>query len=85
MNILKKADEIVNKRSEERARCYGPFDENMERAAKIASLMCDKDITAEDMYKYMVAIKMSREAHCHKEDNLLDAAAYIGALNNYIE
>ena len=32
----------------------------------------------------MIAMKFAREANAHKEDNLLDALAYIGALNNYI-
>ena len=30
----------------------------------------------------MVALKLSRESYNHKEDNLLDAVAYLGALNN---
>ncbi len=33
----------------------------------------------------MVALKLSRHSYSYKEDNLLDAAAYIGSLNNYIE
>ena len=37
MNILKKADEIINEMSEEKERQYGPFEEGMERAAMIAS------------------------------------------------
>jgi len=45
--------------------------------------MTGNDTTAEDMYKYMIALKLSRESYTHKEDNLLDAVAYIGALNNY--
>lgn len=83
MNILKKADEIVNERSEEKERQYGPFAECNEKAAIIASIMCGKDITAEDIYKFQIALKLARESYSHKEDNLLDAAAYIGALNNY--
>ena len=39
MNILNKADEIVNKRKEEKERFYGPFEEGMEKAAKIASII----------------------------------------------
>lgn len=64
-------------------RMYGPFEEGMSRAAKIASVMTSKDITVEDMYMCMVALKLSRESYNHKEDNLLDAVAYIGSLNNY--
>ena len=83
INILKEADQIINERSEEKARMYGPFEEGMERAAMIASGATGKDITAKDMYMCMVALKLSRESYSHKEDNLLDAVAYIGSLNNY--
>ena len=84
MNILEKANEITNKRSEEKERMYGPFEEGMDKAAKIATLMTSKTITTEDMYKCMVALKLSRESYSHKEDNLLDAVAYLGSMNNYI-
>jgi hypothetical protein len=83
INILKEADQIINERSEEKERMYGPFEEGMERAAMIASGATGKKITAKDMYMCMVALKLSRESYSHKEDNLLDAVAYIGSLNNY--
>lgn len=87
-NILKHADEIVNQRSEEKERQYGPFFETMERAATLYNGM-QKDpanfIGAVDMYKAMIAMKLAREAYSHKEDNLLDAVAYMGSMNDYIE
>ena len=83
MNILSKADEIVNQRSEEKERQYGPFSEGMERAAMIFNEMTGFDITAVEMYKALIALKLSRESYTHKEDNLLDCVAYLGALNNY--
>jgi hypothetical protein len=83
MNILKEADKIINKRSEEKERMYGPFSEGMERAAMIASGSIGKQLTAQDMYMCLVALKLSRQSYNHKEDNLLDAVAYLGALNNY--
>jgi len=58
-NILKEADKIINERSEEKERNYGPFSEGMRRAALIASGATGKDITAEDMYMCMVALKLS--------------------------
>lgn len=87
MNILKRADEIVNQRSEEKERMYGPFSESMKRATAIynASSPDNEKISVEGMYRAMIALKLSREAYSHREDNLLDAAAYIGALNNYVE
>ena len=86
-NILKEADAIVNRRSQEKQRMYGPFSESMERTAAMYNLMVpeEKAIEAEDIFKVLIALKLSREAFAHKEDNLLDAVAYIGALNNFLE
>ena len=86
-NILERADAIVNKRSEEKNRNYGPFDESMERAAQVFNLISPvgETITPEGIYRALIALKLSREHYKHKEDNLLDCVAYIGALNNYIE
>lgn len=87
MNILDQANKIVNERSQEKERMYGPFDESMARAAAIYNLMSPESEQISDvgMYRAMIALKLSREAYHHKEDNLLDAAAYMGALNNHIE
>ena len=85
MNIIKKADEIVNHRSEEKDRQYGPFSEGMERAAQIMSGMTGVKFAAPDMFKALIALKLSRESYSHREDNLLDAIAYLGGLNNYLD
>lgn len=87
MNILEKANQIVNERAEEKERQYGPFEDCMCRATAIYNLMAPEGekMSNEGMYRAMIAMKLAREAHAHKEDNLLDAAAYIGALNNYYE
>ena len=85
MNILEIANEIRNNRSQEKERMYGPFSEGMERAAMIASGSTGKQFTAQDMFMCLVALKLSRQSYNHKEDNLLDAVAYLAALNNYNE
>lgn len=87
MNILEKANQIVNQRSEEKERMYGPFSKSMARATQIYNACSpeNEQISVRGMYRAMVALKLSREAYSHREDNLLDAAAYIGALNNFIE
>ena len=84
-NILEQANNIINNRSEEKERQYGPMGEGFERAAMIASGMSGKEWTAHDMFIAMVALKFSRQSYNFKEDNLLDAVAYIGAWQNYIE
>ena len=85
MNILEEANGIINNRSEEKERLYGPFSEGMDRAAAIASASTGKTFTGEDMYICLVALKLSRHSYNYREDNLLDAVAYLGGLNNYIE
>jgi DNA-binding protein H-NS len=84
MNILEKANEIVNLRSEEKERQYGPFEEGMERAAKIFNAMTGLNVDAVIIYKALIALKLSRESYNHKEDNLLDAVAYLASMNNYL-
>jgi hypothetical protein len=87
-NILYKADQIVNHRAEEKERQYGPFNESIERTAQFYNLMKpknDPEISPEGVLRVLIALKLSREAYGHKEDNLLDGVAYIGALNNYID
>jgi hypothetical protein len=84
MSILTQAEEIVNNRSEESDRQYGPFSEGMERAAMIFNGMTGLDLGADHMFKALVALKLSRESYQHKRDNLLDAVAYLQGLENYI-
>ena len=84
-NILEQADQIVNHRSEEKERQYGPFEESMERMKNIFNAKTGLNLKTEHMYQAMIALKLSRESYNHKEDNLLDAVAYMGAMNNYLE
>lgn len=85
MNILEKANKIVNLRKEEKERQYGPFEEGMEKTATLASQITNKHLTTEDIYVVLVALKLSRHSYNYKEDNLLDCVAYLGSLDNYIK
>ena len=85
MNILDEANKIINQRSEEKERQYGPIGEGLERAAMIASGMTGKNFTADDIFAALIALKFSRHSYNYKEDNFLDAAAYLGAWNNYVQ
>jgi len=80
-DILKRAGEIVYSRSEEKERQYGPISESFTRTAKIASQMTGKELTAQDIVKIQMSLKMSRQANKHKEDNLLDLVCYAAILN----
>jgi hypothetical protein len=85
MNILEEANKIINDRSEEKERQYGPIGEGLERAASIASGITGKNMTAHDVFAILIGLKFSRHSYNYKEDNFLDAAAYLGAWNNYIQ
>ena len=86
-NILEKANQIVNERSEEKERQYGPFMASMAKAAAIYNLISPKGqtITTAGIYSAMIALKLAREAYAHKENNLLDAVAYMGSMNDNLE
>jgi len=83
MNILKKAQEIIFDRKEEKERQYGNIDDSIRKAALVASELCNKEITAEDFYKCMIALKVSRMAYNTKKDTMLDCVGYIAALDNF--
>lgn len=83
MNILKKAQEIIFDRKEEKERQYGNIDDSISKAALVASELCDKEITTEDFYKCMIALKVSRMAYNTKKDTMLDCVGYIAALDNF--
>ena len=84
VSLCEEAHKIVNECNEEKERMYGPFSEGMERAAMVFNGLTGHNLKAEDMYKALIALKFSRESYNHKRDNLLDAIAYIQALENYI-
>jgi len=83
VNILKEADNIINHRSQEKERQYGVIDDNIDDMVTMFNVMTKSELTIEDGYLLLICNKLAREGFTHKEDNLLDAAAYIGALNNY--
>lgn len=84
-SILQQAHEIVFERNEEKERMYGPFEEGMEQAARIASELSRKEITAFDMYNCMIALKLSRASWNYKQDNYLDCVAYMASLDNFLK
>lgn len=83
--ILEQANDIVFGKIREKEGEYGPFIESMARGARIASELTRKEITTDDFYKCMIALKLSRIAYSHKQDTYLDAIAYIASNFEYKE
>lgn len=79
------ANGIVNSRSEERDREYGGFTVGMIKTAKIATELCGKEITPDDAFKVMMALKLSRLAHSPKFDSMVDLIGYTEGWWNYIQ
>lgn len=57
---IKEADKIVNQSRETRDKEYGGFTASMKRTAAIASELCNKEITTDDAFKMLMALKLSR-------------------------
>lgn len=85
-NVLKQADEIIYG---DRERTYGNPGINLERIANLWNAylcnkaMCDDDneISAEDVAMMMTLLKIAREQHAHKEDNIIDAVGYLALID----
>ena len=75
--ILDKAEKMINC---PRAKDYGDAHENHQRIAMLWSVWLNKEVTVEQVYQCMIAVKLSRliETPDH-EDSWLDICGY-GAL-----
>ena len=73
MNILQEADKIT---SGDRQEDYGSPLEDFTRVADLWSVILGKKVYANQVPLCMIALKMSREIHKHKRDNLVDIAGY---------
>jgi hypothetical protein len=73
--VLLEAHALINT---ERQADYGPPPVCFERIAAMWSAYLAHTVTAKDAAICMALLKLGREAHRHKADNLLDAAGYIG-------
>lgn len=77
MSVCKEAEKIVmGDRNED----YGDPKEEFERVARLWSAITDSIIEAHHVPLCMIALKISREVHKHKRDNLVDICGYARTL-----
>ncbi len=81
--LINKAQEILTKDDEHRK--YGDIHESTVRTAQVASVLFGKEVPAELVTIIYIAGKLCREGYNHKEDNLVDAIAYLEILNELKE
>jgi len=77
--ILQQAIEVING---ERQDQYGSPEDSFRLIGDYWSLYLGKSITKEDVAHMMVLFKMARQQNQHKNDNLVDAAGYLGILGS---
>jgi len=73
-SVLLEADALVNG---ERQNQYGPPRELFEMVAKLWSAVMGWEMSPADVALCMVLLKIVREVHDHKRDNVVDAAGYL--------
>jgi len=72
--ILIEAHSLINN---ERQQEYGDPQSCFRAIAKMWSIFLKQDVTPAEVAICQTLVKIAREAHGHKQDNLIDGAAYI--------
>ena len=72
-SILKEAEAAING---PRNKTYGDFRENWERTCALFYQMTGIKLSADEGLMFMLCVKLAREAHSHKRDNLVDLCGY---------
>jgi len=60
---------------------YGPIYDSFSNIALVWSVILKRDISASDVAKCMIGMKLVREANKHQHDNLVDLCGYTWLLN----
>lgn len=81
-SILQEAEEIVNG---ERQKNYGSPQSSFDLASKISSLICGYEISAKDIIRIQIALKLTREFFNPKRDNRVDVCGYMELLDRLEE
>lgn len=74
INVALEADTLVNG---DRAKAYGSWEENFRCAADIAYAVYGIKLTPLQIVQVMDSVKMARDKHRKKRDNLVDRIGYM--------
>lgn len=77
--LIDQAKEILTK--DDAHRKYGDLIESTERTAQVASVLFGKEVPIELVTIIYIAGKLCREGYAAKDDNIVDAIAYLEMLN----
>ena len=81
-DILHEAHHLINGARQED---YSDPRENWRRTVDIFNAITSRDLSVYEGVLFMVAVKLAREAHKHKRDNLVDGCGYLAILNHLHE
>ena len=84
MSVLEEAFHIIEGRDQETDRRYGDMEDNLKDAAQVAAIISGYNLRPRDILASLIGLKLARHRHYYKRDNLLDAIAYMGALDNHL-
>ena len=76
------ASTLVN---DSRMKEYGDPTNTFIYAARVLEALTGVLLTPSTMCYAMVAVKLAREMHKHKSDNLVDACGYLSIINSLLE
>lgn len=77
-SILSEAESILGG---DRQNDYADPVKNFDSIAKLASILNGRDMTDIECCNVLIAVKLIRERHKHKRDNLVDLCGYAEILN----
>ena len=77
MDSIPKFLESVQQTIDQRGQEYGTPADNLKRISTLWSMHIGFELSEYDVAIMMVMLKLARNANDHKDDNLLDAAAYL--------
>ena len=74
-------DEAYTLVTGDRQKTYDHPARNFDRIARLWSVALDKEVTPEDVAVCMVLVKIARQVHAPKRDNIVDGIGYLLTLD----